>query len=112
MTPSIEHVMSLEPQDMSRFVGVIRDIERAMGGSRRIMTQQERQRRLAVRRSVCAKANLPEGHRLREEDLDYRRPGTGIAPDATPELVGRVLALPLEAGQMLDWSNVLPRETP
>ncbi len=112
MTPSIEHVMSLEPPDMSRFVGVIRDIEIAMGESRRIITQQERQRRLAVRRSVCAKANLPEGHRLREEDLDFRRPGTGIAPNATPQLVGRVLALPLQAGQMLDWSSLLPRESP
>ena len=72
--------MSLEPKDMRRFVEVIREIEIALGNSRRFLSDIERTQRNAVRRSIYVARDLPAGHILCEADIDYRRPGTGIPP--------------------------------
>ena len=54
---------------------------------------------------------LPAGHQLRLEDFDYRRPGTGIPPNAVADLVGRILAQPLAAGQALQWTDLSPKDS-
>ena len=41
-TRSVEHIMSIEPHEMSSFVKVIRQVERAMGHPRRIMSDLEK----------------------------------------------------------------------
>src|SRR3546814_5143944 len=44
-TRSVEHVMSIEPAEMARFIAVIRDLETALGSPRRMMTPAEVERR-------------------------------------------------------------------
>ena len=103
---SVEHVMSLEPQDMRRFVTLIREMEVALGNPRRILSQEERNKRKNIRRSLHVARDLPTGHILSEADIDYRRPGTGIAPDRLPEVLSRPLITNKSAGQRLKWSDL------
>lgn len=105
-TRSVEHVMSLEPQDMRQFVEVIRNIEVALGNPRRVLSDEERRKRMGIRRSLHVKADLPVGHSITEADLDYRRPGTGISPDRLSEVVTRPLVVPKSAGQRLEWEDL------
>lgn len=105
MTRSVEHVMSLEPQDMRRFVRVIRDVEVALGKSRRVLSEPEKARRDAVRRSIYAAHNLPVGHIIMENDIDYRRPGTGIPPDKLSSVLSRELKRAVSAGSQISWSD-------
>lgn len=106
--PSIEHIMSLEPPEMTRFVSAIRDLETALGSFRRVVTTEERERRLANRRSIHVKSDLPAGHELGMEDFEYRRPGIGIPPSAAFDLAGRALARPLAGGKRLEWTDLVP----
>ncbi len=103
-TPSVEHIMSLEPADMARFVRIIRDIEGALGNPRRLMAPAERARRDAVRRSIHVRRTLPAGHVLAESDLEYRRPGYGIAPDQVDRVAGMALTRAADPEIPLDWS--------
>ena len=105
-TRSVEHVMSLEPQDMRRFVEVIREIEVALGNSRRVLSDEERKKRNAIRRSLHIARDLPVGHILREEDIDYRRPGTGITPEKLSEVLFRPLTVNKTAGQRLELGDL------
>lgn len=105
-TRSVEHLMSLEPADMSRFVRAIRDLETALGSPRRIMTTDERTRRLAMRRSIHAATDLAADHVLQESDFDYRRPGYGVPPTAAAILVGARLKVAMPAGAALQWSDI------
>ena len=105
-TRSVEHVMSLEPQDMRRFVEVIREVEVALGKPRRVLSDDERNKRNAIRRSLHIVRDLPAGHILTESDIDYRRPGTGIAPDRLSEVLSRPLTLDKVAGQRLEWDDL------
>jgi len=105
-TRSVEHVMSLELNDMHRFVKVIRDMEVALGHPRRVLSDEERHKRNAVRRSLHTLRDLPAGHVLTEADIDYRRPGTGINPERLHEVLSRPLGVAKAAGQRIDWEDL------
>ncbi len=43
---------------------------------------------------------------LTEEDLDAKRPGTGISPDELRYVVGRKLADDVRADQVIRWEDL------
>jgi N,N'-diacetyllegionaminate synthase len=106
-TRSVEHVMSLEPQDMKQFVQIIRNLEIALGNSRRVLTDNEKVKRDAIRRSIHVSRDLPEGHVLTEADIDYRRPGTGIPPNNLNLILGKPLKHPLDAGVRIHLEDLI-----
>jgi N,N'-diacetyllegionaminate synthase len=107
-TPSVEHVMSIEGEDIARFVRVIRDLEVALGDARRIMHEDEIRKRDLVRRSIFLRRDLRAGATITAADLDYRRPGTGIPPTEADRIVGRAVAAGAAAGTMLRYEDLAP----
>jgi len=105
-TRSVEHIMSIEPQDMARFIAAIRDLETAMGSARRVMSPTEVERRNANRRSIHLSRDLAAGSALTLEDLDFRRPGHGIPPSEADRLIGSALNVAKTAGERLNWSDL------
>jgi sialic acid synthase SpsE len=105
-TPSVEHIMSLEGTEIAGFVRAIRDVEAAFGSPRRVMQEAEIKKRDLVRRSIFLKRAVRAGETLRAEDLDYRRPGTGIAPTEVGRVLGRKLAADKPAGEMLRFEDL------
>ncbi len=100
-TRSIEHIMSLEPQEMAQFVQTIADLERAMGTPRRILHDAERQRRLGIRRSVFLQEAVKAGGELGNARVIFRRPGFGLGPDQYEQLRGAKFRRDLPAGHRL-----------
>ncbi|RVU36763.1 N-acetylneuraminate synthase [Hwanghaeella grinnelliae] len=98
MTRSIEHIFSLEPQDMAAFVQLMRDLPTALGSSRRIMQPVELEKREIARRSTYLAEDTPAGRKLKDCALDYRRPGGGLAPDQAEALGEQSLRTDLPAG--------------
>ena len=105
-TRSVEHVMSLEPGDMHRFLRVVRDLEIALGSPRRVMQPEEIKKRQAVRRSMYLKAAAKAGTRLSDTMLDFRRPGFGIGPEMYDLLAERKLKADLPAGHLLSMADL------
>jgi N,N'-diacetyllegionaminate synthase len=101
MTRSVEHIMSLEPNEMTQFVQTIADVERAMGKPRRIMHEEERKRRLAIRRSVFLRSAVKAGSRLHDAEVLFRRPGYGLAPDNYETRTTACFRRDLPAGHMI-----------
>jgi sialic acid synthase SpsE len=103
---SVEHMFSLEGAEMSAFVRAIRDVETALGEPRRRFSDEERQKRLATRRSIFLSRPKRAGERIGLDDLDFRRPGYGIPPTEVDRLVGQTAARDLVEGTMLNWADV------
>lgn len=103
---SIEHIMSLEPDDVTEFVRAMRGLEQALGSPRRIMSAEEREKRLANRRSAFLARDLPKGHILAEDDIEFRRPGFGVRPSQLDLLVGRALRRDMESGDALALADL------
>lgn len=105
-TPSVEHIMSLEPPEMRAFVQLMRDMPVALGHSRRLMGDAERQKSMFMRRSIFAKCDIAAGTVLTEAVLDYRRPGFGIPPSEFRKVLGKVCIKPVAAGTMIAWADI------
>jgi len=106
MTRSVEHVFSLEPQDMRGFIQTIRDVEAALGSNRRILHPAELEKRKRIRRSVYLQHEGRAGQKLRDVAVEFRRPGFGIAPDRYEELLDATLTHDLPAGHRLSLHDL------
>jgi Sialic acid synthase len=60
-----------------------------MLGSYYKSTNESEERKNAFRRSIVAANNIKKGSIIREEDLDFKRPGTGIEPKYVNFIVGK-----------------------
>ncbi|MEM7562073.1 MAG: N-acetylneuraminate synthase family protein [Pseudomonadota bacterium] len=110
MARSVEHVMSIEPDEMNSFVTTIRETEIGLGSNRRELSAEEREKRNAVRRSVFLRENAKAGQMLENCNIEFRRPGFGIPPDRYEEMQSATLKVDLDAGEMirmehLDWQG-------
>ena len=106
MTRSVEHIFSLEPQDMRGFIQAIRDVEVALGSNRRILHEEELQKRKRIRRSVYLQHPGQAGQKLRDVAIEFRRPGFGITPDRYEELLDTTLTRDLPAGHSLGLDDL------
>jgi sialic acid synthase SpsE len=105
-TRSIEHIMSLEPEDMKGFVQTMRDLEIALGTPRRILHDAERKRRMAIRRSVFLEAPAKSGQTLEQAKISFRRPGYGVTPESYQDLLQAKFRRDLPAGHMLTLADI------
>jgi len=107
MTRSVEHVMSLEPHEMKKFVSTIREIEIGLGRSRRILHEDEKTKRNDLRRSVYLRAEAKAGMSLSECEIEFRRPGHGISPDLYERLKNARLKNDCPSGYQLTLSDLI-----
>jgi sialic acid synthase SpsE len=105
-TPSVEHIMSLEPQETIGFIKTIREVEKAMGSSRRILDEHEKSKRYNVRRSVVIAEPVKSGQKLKDVKVKFQRPGYGIAPDQYEELLDKTLNKDCPADYLLTLQDL------
>ena len=106
-TRSVEHIMSLEPQDMKTFVNTVREVETALGESRRILTDEEKEKRRTWRRSIHLTQAVKSGDTLTEDIIEFRRPGFGIQPDRYEEFLGKKFNRELSVGEIVKLDDLL-----
>jgi N,N'-diacetyllegionaminate synthase len=85
-----DHKASLEPKELKAMVSAIRNIEKAMGSSVKIVTPSEQINKNIVRKSIIAKCIIKKGERFTEDNLTVKRPGTGISPMKWDKVIGTV----------------------
>lgn len=105
-TRSVEHLFSLEPRDMKAFINTIRDVEIAFGTTRRIMSKEEKTKRQQVRRSVFLKSPAQAGQKLKDVEVDFRRPGFGVGPDMYEKFLDSSFVKDLPADHQLSLEDL------
>jgi len=98
---SIEHMFSLEPQDMRRFVTAVRELETALGSPRKQLSAGELAARQRIRRSAHLNRAVRAGEPLTDELIEFRRPGVGIGPHEIGPYLGARFGRDLPAGSKL-----------
>ncbi|HEX7579048.1 MAG TPA: N-acetylneuraminate synthase family protein [Thermoanaerobaculia bacterium] len=101
-----DHAISADPGDFAALVQGSRDVFEALGRAERIVGDKELEKRKAFRRRMVTRRPMKKGDRLRPEDVDFKRPGTGIRPDELCYVVGRVLTRDLAAEDELEWTDL------
>jgi N,N'-diacetyllegionaminate synthase len=106
MTRSVEHIMSIEPHDMKKFIQTIREIEIALGTSRRELHPDEVTKRDEIRRSLFIMSDAKAGQKISECDVEFRRPGYGIPPDQFEMIKNAQLKIDISSGDILTMQHI------
>jgi sialic acid synthase SpsE len=100
-TRSVEHMFSLEPADMAAFVRAVRDLETALGGTRKRLSETELRNRVAIRRSAHLKRAVAKGELLEDTVIEFRRPGHGIGPHEIEMFLGAAFSRDMRQGEIV-----------
>ncbi|MDB4346551.1 N-acetylneuraminate synthase family protein [bacterium] len=79
-TRNVEHIFSLEPDEMQDFIRRLRDVETALGTYERHLTEEQKRNRKLLRRSPYAVSAAEAGTTVTDLPVEFRRPGTGLTP--------------------------------
>lgn len=84
-----DHKASIEPDELRKMVDSIRNIEKALGSKKKIITDSERKNIKAARKSIVASTVINEGEEFSEFNLTVKRPGTGLTPMLWDKIIGQ-----------------------
>lgn len=104
--PGWDHWMSADPEEMKALCEGVQTAFLALGHEARSLTDEEIEKRKAFRRCIVLVRPVRMGEVLELQDLDFKRPGTGIDPDQFGAVVGRTVARDLPREHELAWSDL------
>ena len=104
----VDHEAALNPDEFARFVGMVREIDAAMGRRRPCpFSEDEEQYRKYCKKSLVAACPLPAGTQIRGEHLlAMRAEELGFPPDQAPRLVGRTTVREIAAFHLVGEGDV------
>jgi N,N'-diacetyllegionaminate synthase len=101
-----DHAISANPAELESIVRDGNTIFKALGSTTRSVTVAELEKRKKFRRCIVMRRAMKSGEKITMEDIDFKRPGTGIPPDALEYVVGRPLKHPKDADDELSWADL------
>lgn len=101
-----DHPFALDPDAMMDLVKSVRDTEKALGTSKRVLSESELVARTITRRSFVARTDIKKGEVLTRENVKITRPGTGIHPKLKDRLLGRKAMKDIEKEEVISWQMV------
>ncbi|MBL7890825.1 MAG: N-acetylneuraminate synthase [Bacteroidia bacterium] len=104
--PGPDHKASLEPSELKAMVSAIRNLEMAFGSADKQPTATEKKNMLVARKSIHLSRDLSKGHVLSESDLIMKRPGDGISPMESKNVVGKKLVRDIAIDNKLSWEDI------
>ena len=104
--PGWDHEISADPDELEIICNESQNIVKSLGSFRRIVSKDESEKLKKFRRSVVLERNVKAGEILKLEDLDFKRPGTGIKPDEIKYILERKVVRNIEKDEILKWEDI------
>lgn len=101
-----DHKVSADYTEMSDIVKESKNIIKALGTTERIVSDAEKNKRVAFRRSIVAARNIKKGEIINEDMIDYKRPGDGISPEYNYFIIGKKSKRDIEYDEMIRLTDV------
>jgi N,N'-diacetyllegionaminate synthase len=100
-----DHMLSSTPDEMKYLVESIRSIEIMMGSGEKKPFGPEVQNRINNRKSILAIKDIEKGEKLSADNIDVKRPGSGIAPKHYFEIQGKIAKRKIKLDEILKWED-------
>lgn len=104
--PGWDHEISADPQELEIICKESKNITEALGTYKRIVSKDEQEKLKKFRRSIVLANNLKEGETIKLENLEFKRPGTGIRPDEVKYVIGKKIIRNIEKDEILKWEDL------
>tara|TARA_B100001989_G_C24411601_1_gene399335 strand:+ start:51 stop:770 length:720 start_codon:yes stop_codon:yes gene_type:complete len=83
-----DHKASINPDEFAKMVNGIRNIERALGRTKKCPNLVEIKNRDSIRKSIVAAKQIDIGEKFNYENITTKRPGTGLSPMFIDKIIG------------------------
>jgi len=100
--PGPDHKASLEPEELAEMVRSIRQIEKALGSSKKIPGPTEIRNLGVARKSLVAKRAITKGEIFTEENVTCKRPGIGLSPMMYWDVIGKNAPRNFEVDEVIE----------
>lgn len=101
-----DHKVSANKAELISIVNGVNRINTALG-SFRVTAPESSEKKAEFRRSIVLKNAMKKGDVLSFENLDYKRPGTGLAPDMVEFIAGLKINKDLEEDHILTKGDLI-----
>lgn len=100
-----DHMLSATKEEMAYMVKKIRLYEEMLGSGIKMPMGDEVKNRMNNRKSIVAASNIMKGEKLSKENLDIKRPGSGIEPNYLDKLLGKCAVKDIGQDELLKWED-------
>ena len=100
----MDNNMATEPNEMELLIKKCKEIQICLGSPDRVLSKKENQRS-KMRRSIVASRFL-KGETLKFDDLDVKRPGTGIPPSELNNLIGKKILKDIDKDLLINLKDI------
>lgn len=104
--PGWDHEISADPSELKVICEESKNIVKSLGSFKRIVSEAEKEKLKKFRRSIIIARDMKIGEEIKLEDLEFKRPGTGIRPDEVKYVIGKKLMRDIEKDEILKWEDI------
>ncbi|MDI7659362.1 N-acetylneuraminate synthase [Cronobacter universalis] len=97
-----DHKASLEPNELGEMIKSIRQVERALGKTIKTPTISEIKNKRVARKSLVAAKPIAENEILTQDNIEIKRPGSGMSPYMLWDIIGKSSSRNYEIGDLID----------
>jgi pseudaminic acid synthase len=101
-----DHPHSMDVNEFKLMVDYVRELEAAMGSSRKVVVEEESETVYVQRRGLYSSKFIPKGKTIEKEDIAVLRPALGIAPKYISVVTGRTASKDIEADSPIYWTDL------
>jgi sialic acid synthase SpsE len=101
-----DHPHSMDINEFKRMVTYVRELESAMGSTRKIVVEEEEETVIVQRRGLYTTRAISKGSIIQRSDLVELRPALGIAPKYKNVIIGRTVSHDLSADSPIQWTDL------
>lgn len=101
-----DHKVSATKNELAAIVNGAKRINAALGTFRITATESD-EKKAEFRRSIVLTRAMNKGEKLSLEDIDYKRPGTGLKPEMTEFIIGMSINKNLDFDHILTKSDLI-----
>lgn len=102
----MDNQMASEPAIFQDMIKRSKEISAALGNKDRHLGKEELSQREQMRRSIVSSSFIPAGKKIREEDINFKRPGTGFKPTEINKVLGSIAVKDIEKDHLILPSDI------
>jgi len=101
-----DHAISADYLEMAQLCSETRRAKLMLGESYWKIPESDMQQRNNMRRSIVTRVEMKSGDEINFDNIDFKRPGTGIRPDELKYIVGRKVTREYAKDEVIEWDDI------
>ncbi len=84
-----DYYSSLNPKELERFVKLVREVERAIGTGKIVLSKQEKGYRKIMKKSIVAREDIDKNEKITLKKIAFKRAMHGLSPKDANRVIGK-----------------------